>query len=297
MYSSAVLLLAVCLGPSADPQSPFAFREISPVSLELCDHGRPVFVYNFGMILPPGFPETMRRSSYLHPVYAPDGTVLTDDFNPDHAHHRGISWMWPEITVDGKQGDIWTLKGFQQRFVRWKAQETTAKQARLVIENGWFDGDRKFVVEVVEILVHPASDGQRMLDFTLKWEATDRPVQVVGTSQGKKGFGGFCFRFAPRDGGAAKTVIRTDQGISDKDGVFSRHSWAEISGTFQGKPAGARIEDAPSNPGYPNNGWLMRHGYGFLNPSYPGLEPITLQPGTPLVLQYRVILFAGSGGE
>ena len=73
--------------------------------------------------------------------------------------------------------------------------------------------------------------------------------------------------------------------------MLARHPWAEISGTFKGQAAGARVEDAPSNPGYPNNGWLLRHGFGFLNVSYPGLESVTLEPGKPLVLKYRVILF------
>jgi len=31
-----------------------------------------------------------------------------------------------------------------------------------------------------------------------------------------------------------------------------------------------------------------------LNVSYPGVEPITLEPGKPLVLKYRVTLFAGA---
>jgi hypothetical protein len=318
MSTSLALFLALCVGQAAAP-SPFVFREISPTGLELSDGGKPVFVYNFGMVLAPGFPESMRRSSYLHPVYAPDGTVLTDDFNKGHPHHRGISWVWPDITVDGKKGDIWTVKGFQQRFVAWKARGIETKSigpiprkgynemqffppvARLAVENGWFDGQRKFVKEDVEILTHPAKDGRRLLEFTLRFEAVDRPVQVVGTSEVehvgktevKKGFGGFCFRFAPRDGGIKATVIRTDQGIMAKDGILSPHPWAEISGTFQGKPAGARVEDMPSNPGYPKNGWLMRHGFGFLNVSYPGLETITLEPGKPLVLKYRVILFAG----
>ncbi len=74
---------------------------------------------------------------------------------------------------------------------------------------------------------------------------------------------------------------------------MARHPWAEISGAFKGHLAGARVEDDPSNPGYPNNGWLMRHGFGFLNPCYPGNTPLTLEPGTPLVLKYRVILFSG----
>ncbi|MGD0897764.1 MAG: DUF6807 family protein [Thermoguttaceae bacterium] len=283
------------LGPSqaAGGTGSFEFRQVSPTGLELSDGGKPVFVYNFGMILAPGFPESMRRSSYLHPVYAPDGTVLTDDFNKDHPHHRGISWMWSEVTVGGKKGDIWTVKEFQQRFVGWKARETGGAVARLAVENGWFDGDRKFVSEEVEILAHAASEGRRLLEFTLRLDAVDRPVQIAGTPEGKKGFGGFCFRFAPRDGGSAKTVIRTDEGIAEKDGVLARHPWAEISGVFHGRPAGARVEDVPSNPGYPKNGWLLRHGFGFLNVSYPGLEPITLEPGKPLVLKYRVILFAG----
>ena len=295
MNTSIACLLAIVIAPLVGAPSQFAFREVGTTGLELSDSGKPVFVYNHGMILAPGFPEAMRRSSYLHPVYAPDGTVLTDDFNPDHPHHRGISWMWPEVNVDGKKGDIWTLKGFQQRFVQWGAREANDQTARLAIENGWFDGDRKFVKEDVEIVAHAVSRNQRVLEFTLRFEATDRPVQIAGTSEGGKGFGGFCMRFAPRDGGTAKTVIRTDQGIAAKDGVMARHTWAEITGTFHGKPAGARVEDDASNPGYPHNGWLLRHGFGCLNVSYPGRKPLTIEPGKPLVLKYRVVLFSGEG--
>jgi hypothetical protein len=273
--------------------SPFAFREVGSTGLELSENGKPVFVYNFGMILADGFPEDMRRSSYLHPVFAPNEALLTDDFNADHPHHRGISWMRPEVSVDGKKGDIWMVKNYQQRFVRWKSRDAEATLARVAVENGWFDGDRLFVKEDVEIVAHTAAGDQRVLDFSLRFEAIDRPVQIAGTSEGKKGFGGFCFRFAPRDGGIEQTIIRTEAGIMKRDGVLSPHPWAEIAGVFHGKAAGARIEDQPSNPGYPKNGWLLRHGFGFLNVSYPGLEPITLEPGKPLELKYRVTLFAG----
>jgi hypothetical protein len=297
MNTFIVMLLTLCAAPPAAAQSPFRFKETSPTALELSDGGEPVFVYNFGMVLAPGFPEAMRRSSYLHPVYAPGGTVLTDDFNPDHPHHRGISWMWPRVIFEGKEGDIWMVKDYRQKFVRWKARETDATQARLAIENGWFDGDRTFVSENVEIIAHAISSHERVLDFTLRFEATEKPVEVIGTSEGKKGFGGFCFRFAPRDGGEAATIIRTDQGIAKKDGVLSRHPWAEITGTFKGQPAGARVDDMPTNPGFPDNGWLLRHGFGFLNVSYPGLQPITLELGKPLELKYRVTLFSGEGAS
>jgi len=297
--SLAIWLLAISCGAAWGQTSGFTFREVSPSSLELADGGRPVFVYNFGGVLAPGFPEAMRRASYIHPVYAPDGTLLTDDFNPDHPHHRGISWMWPVVTIEGKTSSTWSVSetSFKQRFVRWTRREAQAGRARLGIENGWFDGERKLVREDVEIAVSAVQANRRVLDFTLRFEATDRPVTIVGTSQlGKgqpKGFGGFCFRYAPRDGGADKTVILTNTGVMKEDGVMARHPWAEISGAFKGHLAGARIEDDPANPGYPNTGWLMRHGFGFLNPCYPGVTPLTLVPGKALVLKYRVILFSG----
>jgi hypothetical protein len=290
-------ILAAVGTTAAVAASPFEFRAVSPESLQLTENGKPVFVYNHGGILAPGYPETMRRSTYLHPVYAPDGTLLTDDFNKDHPHHRGIFWAWEVITFDGKTGDAWTVKGIRHKFVRWKTRETAGPAARLEVENGWYTGERKFVKEDVEILAHPVADNRRVLDFTLRFEATDKPVIIVGTPDSRKGYGGFAFRTAPRDGGATNTVIRTEEGVSPRDGILARHRWAEIVGTFQGKKEAVRIEDAASNPGYPTNGWLMRHSFALLNVSYPGLEPITLQPGKPLVLKYRVILSSGNAVE
>ena len=50
-----------------------------------------------------------------------------------------------------------------------------------------------------------------------------------------------------------------------------------------------RVTIVPSHPGYPN-GWCLRH-YGFLGVNYPGLEAITLKPGQPLTLKYRVTVY------
>ncbi len=290
-----IVLLVLAAALPALAEGPFAFRETSSGTLELSDGGRPVYVYRFGNVQREGFPESMWRSCYLHPVYAPDGAVLTDDFNSDHPHHRGISWMWPVVNFEGRTYDIWTLAGgMRQRFVRWGKRRTGSDDAVLRVENGWFLGERRVMREDVEIRTYAAQADRRVLEFTLRFEPTGAPVEIAGTSEGQKGFGGFCMRFAPREGGAAKTVIRTDQGVSEKDGVLAVHPWAEIEGSFAGRPGGAKIVDDPANPGYPN-GWLMRHGFGFLNVSYPGLKAVKLEKGKPLVLRYRVELFSGPG--
>lgn len=252
--------------------SPFVFHDLSPSTIELRENGKPVFAYNHGMMEKSG----RRRSSYLHPVYAPDGTVVTDDFPKDHLHHRGISWMWPVVRVDGSTYDLWMGKGIQTRFVRWIAREARADSARLAVENGWFVGGRKVVKETVEIVARPG----HVIDLALTFEAVDGPVEIAGTPDRNKGYGGLSFRFAPREG----TVIRTDTGVEARDSDMAPHRWAELEGSFGGKRAGARVElDKPE-------GWCLRH-YGFLGVNYPGLQPVTLAPGKPLALKYRIRIY------
>ncbi len=271
----------LCLLPAAVVLSGFEFREVAPGALELAEQGRPVLVYNYGMQLARGAPEDRRRCCYVHPVWTPRGIMVTDDFPADHYHHRGIFWAWPRVTAGGRTLDLWSIRGIEQRFLRWRAREADAQHARLEVENGWYAGERKLAVEVVEIVVHPARERDRIMDFTLRLEALE-PLELAGEPQQAKGYGGFSVRFGPR----TLTVIRTDQGIEKADSNMVRHPWAELEGVFGDHRAALRIEIDPSHPGYPN-GWCLRH-YGFLGVNYPGLEKLALEPGRPLVLKYRV---------
>lgn len=284
LIAAAALLLAGC---AHAPKNAFEFREVTPDSLELLESGKPVFVYNHGMILRDGVEEKFRRSSYIHPVYAPDGTVLTDDFPIDHLHHRGICWSWPDVRFLEHTYDVWAVEGMHQRFVSWKKRETSPDAAVLSMENGWFVGDRKAVKELVEITVHPTVGDKRSFDIDLSFEAVDEPVQITGRE--KKGYGGLGVRFAPR----TDTVIRTEAGVEKEDTDMVPHSWAELEATFGQKRAGMRIEDAPDNPGEGPVGWCLRH-YGYLGANYPGLVTVTLKPGQPLKLRYRVTVFSAT---
>ena len=265
----------------------FTLREVTSTSIELAEAGQPVFVYNYGMVLKPGAPPNYTRSCYIHPLYAPDGTVVTDDFPKDHFHHRGLSWMWPVVRVDGTAYDPWACgPGLQARFVAWLAREAGPGGARLAVENGWFIGERKVVKETMDIAVHPAAANRRRLDLALTFEAVDSPVKIAGTPDSGKGYGGLSFRFAPRQA----TAITTDKGNEPRDTDLVPHPWAELAGTYAGRRVSARVDVDPGHPAFPN-GWCLRH-YGFLGVNYPGLKAITLAPGKPVVLKYRVTLAA-----
>jgi hypothetical protein len=256
----------------------FAFEEASATSLRLLRSGKPVCVYNHGMMLAPGAPEARRRSCYLHPVYSPNGVVLTDDFPADHYHHRGISWMWPVVIVGGQQYDHWMVKGIQTRFVKWTARETALDRARLAVENGWFVGERRVLREDVEIVANDSGIALKLVFTAVE------PLKIGGAHEAKKGYGGLSFRFAPR----MNTVITTVKGREAKDTDLVPHAWAQMEGDFAGGHASARVEIDSSNPAFPN-GWCLRH-YGFLGVNYPGLDPVELLPGKPLEMRYRIRL-------
>jgi len=295
----------------------FRFRDVNANSVELAENGSPVFVYNHGMMLKEGVPADRTRCCYLHPVYAPNGVVVTDDFPRDHYHHRGISWMWPEVTVDGKTYDLWTIKGILAKFEKWDRKEAGAGRAVLAFTDGWYIGDciaqrtaaggrptaeelilpagaapfcagsKKVVEENVEIVANAVANGRRDLDFTLRLRAVAGDVSIAGTPDQKKGYGGFNIRFAPRTG----TLIDTAAGPDVPDSDLAPNGWAELRGDFGGKNAGARITIDPANPGFPS-GWCLRH-YGFLGVDFPGLQPHRLDTRQALTLKFRVALIGG----
>ena len=248
----------------------FLWQDIEPGRTQLSKDGKPVLVYNSGMQLANGAPPDKRRCCYVHPLYAPNGAMVTDDFPADHWHHRGIFWSWPVVRFEGQTYDMWMkLAGIERR-----TTGVTHKDAELTAENGWFLGDRKILEERVRIRPAKKDDG---IEFELEFEALKAPVELAGAPEEDKGYGGFSVRFAPRQ----NTVIRTDKGIEPKDTNNEPHKWAELSADYSGGPATLRIEDDQAN------GWCIRN-YGFLGVNFPGLKPFTLMPGKPLKLRYTV---------
>jgi type 1 glutamine amidotransferase len=277
----SLLLLPVLLACAAHAE--FRLRDIGGKSLELTENGAPVFVYNYGTMLKEGAPADRARCCYLHPVYAPNGAVVTDDFPKDHWHHRGISWMWPVVKVEGKTYDLWTIKGILARFEKWHRKQAGSRQAAISFQDGWYIGERKVVQEDVEIVAHPVAAGRRVLDFTIRLRAMQESVEIAGEPDANKGYGGFNIRFAPRTG----TTIAVPGSADIKDSDLQPQPWAELTGDFNGKRAATRITIDPGNPAAP--GWCLRH-YGFLGVEFPGLQAYKLDRQTPLVMKFRVSL-------
>jgi hypothetical protein len=283
-------------GGGQSPASPFALKEIDGKSVKVSENGKPRFAYNYEKITNEKVPvkdPRRTRSGYLHPIWGLDGEVLTDDFPRDHYHHHGLFWAWPYVTIGGKHYDLWTPRGIRQDFIHWRNREVGPVAAVLDVENGWFVGNKKVMVEQAEMRLFRADERSQALDVDLTFVPQGEPIALRGANN--KGYGGLTIRFNVRGGEWGKdwkrVVITTPQGVSAKDLPETRLAWADLTYPFlKGKPSGAAIFISKDHPDYPPT-WLTRH-YGPMCVGYPGVAGKTFPPGQPIRLNYRLWIHA-----
>lgn len=237
------------------------------------------------------------RSNYFHPLYDLDGNVLTQDFPPDHIHHRGIYWAWHQVLLDGKRiQDQWSnLDSF------WPVQKAEvvsgANSASLKLRVFWESpkvaddqGKRKpFVEENSVTRVHKAEGDIRKIDFHQQLSALVDGVEIGG-SEDAKGYGGFSYRIAmPED-------IRFigDKGVvTPTVNAVDASPWMDVAATYgpSGK-SGIAVLTHPTTTGFPQT-WILRAKGSMQNAVYPGQHPVALAKGKPVTLRYRLVLHRG----
>lgn len=275
-------------GEGPDRRDPsFTFEEQPSGRLLVREGLSPVLVYNFGMQSSADAPADRVRSSYIHPLFDLDGNALTDDFPDDHYHHRGLSWMWPNVWVGEEHHDLWHIRGLRQVFKSWLAREVEGDRARLGVNNSWVTDRGVVADEKIWLEIFRAGEHGRAIDLTLSLEALDETIRIRGADE--RAYGGLCLRLARR----REAVISSPQGVMESDSDLVPLPWADQSGRFgsDGALSGVSIFQAPLNPQFPA-GWCLRY-YGFLGVSWPGEEIYVLEPGKPVTLRFRVWIHRG----
>lgn len=269
-------------------------RSIDDKSLGIWEGEQPVLVYNFGLVTAEQVPENdarRTRSCYIHPLYGLDGEVLTDDFPRDHYHHHGVFWTWPHVQIAGEEYDLWADRGIRQRFVGWLAPQGGPVAAVIGVENGWFVGERKVMIERVWIRAYRRSGDARAVDIDLVFIPVDETVTLWGAPG--KSYGGLTVRFAPPS--PKEAVITVPGEVTTEDLYDTPLPWADFSSRFSSAESlsGAAVFVPPDHPDFPPT-WLTRH-YGPLCIGWPGVRPKTFPAGEPFRLSYRIWVHRGQG--
>jgi hypothetical protein len=267
----------------------------------------PIMKYRFGMVPMPANRQPHHfadgreyggpRSDYLHPVYGPNGEILTDDYPGDHPHHRGIWWSWPVTRYGDQVADIWAVSG-----VRAFPEEITKRQAGPVFAmlsavHLWKFGEEKIPIVRQEATFQAFRRGPtgRVVDVTLALYALKEGVAIGGRPKG--GYGGFSLRAAPASG--QKITTHADP----PDAASSRAAWMDYTARFDGEsPSGITMIEGPTNPGWPN-AFLTYPNLNCMMPAFPGDREFPLEkaagPDDPpsLVLKHRLWIHAGTPTE
>ncbi len=266
--------------------------------IDVTEGGRPVLRYNARIVQPPaGFLEAVGkgnrkyarpRSNYIHPLYGPDGEVLTYDWSKDHPHHRGIYWAWPEVDFGKQRGDLHALQRVFARPTGEARLSHAGGAARIEAFNEWKWEDKTPIVrEKAVIRIHPETPDGRFVD--LRFEMTALADAVTVARRGTKHYGGLNIRLSKwKD---LQYVRHTDPA-----GIAPRKAWSGAAGIPAGgtKPVSLVVFEKSSNPDYPGD-WIEYPKLPWFQPAFPAAGTRrAIGKEAPLVLAYRLWIRRGA---
>ena len=295
MRSISILLLTLAITLPAF--AGFTFTPAEKEGMLLKEGDIPVFVYHEkNSKLPGRIPEKYLRMGYFHPVYGLDGEEMTQDYPFDHRHHRGVFWAWPQSLAGGELINIWEMDNARQYGLKAPEFKEVDGKAHLQLEQAWrWDSApyKNIVGESITVVVHPATDLGRAMDFTITLtNLYDQELTMKGQTKDNKGYGGFSIR---PDARRKPFIFTAASGVIPEDVLELDTPWADVSYATKRKGkklSGVAIFQHPDLPGYPHKGWLLRD-YGFLGQSWPHTNPTALAPGESVTLKYRLYMHRG----
>ncbi len=287
--------------PRPAPADLQARRNPATGQFELTDRRRPVLRYNYAVVKPS--PALLRavapgnriyavaRSDYVHPLHGLNGEILTRDWSPDHPHHRGIYWAWPEVDWHGRRGDLHAL---QHVFARPTGRCVVTGGpwcAQVDAENLWhWENGPPIVRERALIRAWRATPAGRRVDLRFQFTALGEPVWLARRKTHL--YGGLNLRLSRvRD----QRIVKH----ADPRGSRPRRSWGEVSGVFAAasRPSGLVILPHAANPDYPGD-WVDYPDLNWLQPTFPAAHTRhRLTPERPLTLRYRLWIHPGPAAE
>lgn len=231
------------------------------------------------------------RNNYVHPLYGPTGSVLTEDAPSDHPHHRGLFWAWHQVYSEGERvGDGWDLTGIDWTVSRVQFESDELGRGVLHTEVEWSPAgagaQAAFIHETQAIKLYPLEGGIQRIDFELELDALKQGVSLGG-SENEKGYGGF----SPRWVEPSRLRFRSDGGpVEPQTLQVKAADWMDMawSDSEAGWPDGVTVVCRAGVE--PVTQWILRNGQSMQNCAFPGRAPIALKPGEPLRLLASVVL-------
>ena len=242
-----------------------------------------------------GIGNEVGRANYIHPLYLPDGTIITEDRPDDHPHHRGVFWAWHQILIGNLQvGDSWDLSNLSidVKSAEFKKGAKGAGQIETLAywQSPLWENSKPFMEEITDYTFYPQKANYSIIKIEIALKALNDSV-YLGGSNDSKGYGGFSIRMKlPED---VRFLSSGGEVTPENDAVEAGH-YMNISGTLtnNNKQGGVMIYADPKNQDNPQP-WILRKKLSMQNPVFPGQTPVLLTKDKPVKLTYHLVLYIG----
>ncbi|MEX1123243.1 MAG: PmoA family protein [Balneolales bacterium] len=246
--------------------------------------------------LPDGIDQVYQRGGYIHPVYTPQGTRVTNHMSPGREHHYGIWSAWPNTEFQGRTPDFWNVQsgtghviadsldqawegpvhgGFRARhqFIDVSAPEPT-----VALNEHW----------KVNVYASPEDESYNLFDLALTQTAnTGNPLLLP-----EYRYGGMAFRGHGDWNEEGNRFFFTSEGYIGHDGDGTLARWTHMGGYVDGELAGFAVLGHPGNYRSPQPARIPP-GEPYFTYSPVRLGDITISPGEPYTARFRIITYDG----
>jgi hypothetical protein len=317
----SILIFAFCLGacsaeliqpltPDNDkvaPACPITVKK-NDQTITLCSGDNNILSYYHALHpVPEGVNPVYRRSGFIHPLYSPEGHVLTRIQPPDHYHHYGIWNPWTKTHIEGKEVDFWNLNKKQGTVRFAKLLSTTSGPVfagfKVLQEHVQFLPEGKERVAMNEVWDVRATVGEVekkcvwIVDFVSELKnLLDTPIVLDQYRYG----GGLGFR-ATEQWTTDNCSVLTSEGKRRTEADGTRARWCDINGSTGNKnhTSGVLFLSYPTNREHPEPMRVWpENSVGGKGEIFFEFCPIrhkawTLEPKNEYILRYRMIVYDG----
>ena len=273
-------------------------------ALILSKAGKPILSYQIETVNPPkGVSPLFKRSAFIHPLYSPEGEVLTRIQAPDHYHHYGLWNPWTLTFIGKREVDFWNLyKGEGTvRFAGMVSQVegpvfTGFKSHQEHIDFGAKGSDAVAMNELFDVRVWNVANQRYLFDYmSMLNTPLDSGIMLAAYRYG----GGIGYR-ATEKWNKNNSSVLTSEGRDRKTADGSNARWVIIEGESVAKEgrSGILFMSYPANRMHPEPMRVWPEDSNGRGDVYFEFCPIRhkdwkLEKGNDYTLKYRLVVFDG----
>lgn len=277
-------------------------------SLRVLSGDKPVLEYRYApKDVPAGVDDIYSRGGYIHPLWSPEGEVLTRIQPPDHYHHYGIWNPWTRTEFEGRTIDFWNLAegqgtvrtdeviertsgpvsgGFKS--IHHHVDFTAPSGEKVPLKEEWavkswnVDPEQQVWLVDVTSTLHPATEDT----FTIKAYR----------------YQGFSLRATEKWNDDTATIL-TSEGYDKSNANATRARWIDVNGVSEVGTSGVLFMTNPGNYNYPEQLRIWPTGMNegeenvYINFNPAQEQDWTLAPGNAYSLSYRMLVYDGEIDE